>query len=90
MIPNPTTVLLLFFGASTFILIMLLPALLELKKPKDAGPRKIMEENIIPSQRFKPFEATFLANLEKEISKPNQTIIKRVADIIAFLPNLET
>jgi len=28
---------------AAFILILLLPALLELRKPKDAGPRKIAE-----------------------------------------------
>ncbi|MEM3673013.1 MAG: hypothetical protein QW468_02140 [Candidatus Bathyarchaeia archaeon] len=49
MTPNPTsTMLMLFLEISTFILIMLLPAFLELKQPKDAGPRRIYDFEITP------------------------------------------
>jgi hypothetical protein len=41
--------IIMIFGASAFILIMFLPALFELKKPKDARPRKINDE-VIESQ----------------------------------------
>jgi len=44
MIPNLTSIIvILILGIPILILIMLLPALLELKKPKDGGPRMIME-----------------------------------------------
>ena len=35
--------LLIFLIIVAFIIILLLPAILELRKPKDAGPRKITE-----------------------------------------------
>ncbi|MGD9131005.1 MAG: hypothetical protein PVH73_05470 [Candidatus Bathyarchaeota archaeon] len=30
---------------ASFIIVLLLPTILELRKPKDAGPRRITEEN---------------------------------------------
>ena len=41
---NPTDCLLLFIVIflMTFIIMVLLPSLLELRHPKDAGPRKIL------------------------------------------------
>jgi hypothetical protein len=90
MIPNlnPTTLMMLIFGVSTFIFIMFLPALLELKKPRDAGPRIIMDDVII-AQRFRAREIIPLANIEKEKFGLDQTIVKRITDIVSFLPNLE-
>jgi hypothetical protein len=90
MIPNlnPTTLMMLIFGVSTFILIMFLPALLELKKPRDAGPRIIMDDVII-AQRFRAREIFPLANIEKEKFGLDQTIVKRITDIVSFLPSLE-
>jgi len=90
MIPNlnPTTLMMLIFGVSTFIFIMFLPALLELKKPRDAGRRIIMDDVII-AQRFRAREIFPLANIEKEKFGLDQTIVKRITDIVSFLPNLE-
>jgi len=90
MIPNlnPPTLMMLIFGVSTFIFIMFLPALLELKKPRDAGRRIIMDDVII-AQRFRAREIFPLANIEKEKFGLNQTIVKRITDIVSFLPNLE-
>ncbi|HVP27086.1 MAG TPA: hypothetical protein VMT26_05415 [Candidatus Bathyarchaeia archaeon] len=78
----PTTFAMMILGLSTFILIMFLPALLELKNPKDAGPRRIMEE-ITPWQPM-----PILASMEKEI-KSDQILIDKILEIISVLPNLE-
>jgi len=78
----------LLLGVSAFILIMLLPAILELKRPRDAGPRIRMDDAVI-AQRFQYGEIIPLANMEEERFGLDQTIIKRIIDIIAFLPNLE-
>lgn len=85
MIPNPTptTFIMLILGASSFILLMLLPALVELKKPKDAGPRTIMNDAPITQSQIP------LANMEEE-HKSNKKIINKIASIIATLPNLES
>jgi hypothetical protein len=90
MIPNstPTIFVILIFGLSTFLFIMLLPALFELKRPKDAGPRKIMD-SMIPVQRFQLGQMISLVNAEEEKLGLNQVLVKKIAEIIAFLPNLE-
>ncbi len=78
----------LLFGVSVFIFIVLLPALLELKRPRDAGPRMIMGDAII-TWRFQGRGNMLLASIEEEKLGFDQTIVKRIADIIAVLPNLE-
>lgn len=90
MIPNPTptTLIMLLFGVSAFIFIMLLPALLELKRPRDAGPRKIMADVII-TQCFQARGTIPLASIEEEKFGLDQTIVKKIVDIIAVLSNLE-
>jgi hypothetical protein len=90
MIPNPTptTVVMLLFGVSVCIFIMLLPALLELKKPKDAGPRMIMDDVAI-NQHPQMRGGIPLASIEEEKFRPDQTLVKKIAEVIAFLPNLE-
>ncbi|MCL6578719.1 MAG: hypothetical protein K6T73_04950 [Candidatus Bathyarchaeota archaeon] len=83
-----TTLILLFSGVITFIIIMLLPALFELKKPKDGGPRIIMDDVIIvqylPKRKILP-----LQSIEEEKLALDQTIVRKITDIIAVLPNLE-
>ena len=81
MVPNPMTFIVLFLGVSTFILIMLLPAFLELKKPRDAGPRTIMNNIILIPQ--------LPVIMEDEKIVLDQTLRQKIASIIAFLPNLE-
>lgn len=76
-----TSALMLFFGVITLIIIMLLPAIMELKKPKDAGP-KMLEGN-------EQHEIELLVNIENDVKFDWATII-RVAEIIAFLPSLES
>jgi hypothetical protein len=80
-----TWFVMMVFGAIIFILIMFVPALLELKKPKDAGPRKIMDEDC-ESELGK--QLVSLGRMEEEV-KPDQVIIRKLADIIGVLPNLE-
>jgi hypothetical protein len=74
----------LFFGVVTFILVMFLPAFLELRKPKDAGPRRI-EENVV-SRKYQ----VQLASIERsEDTEADLAVIKKVANILSALPNLE-
>jgi len=81
MVPNPMTFIVLFLGVSTFIFIMLLPAFLELKKPRDAGPRTIMNNIILIPQ--------LPVIMEDEKIVLDQALRQKIASIIAFLPNLE-
>ncbi len=84
--PTPTTSIMLILGVSTFIFIMLLPVLLELKRPRDAGPRAIMDNiNAMQSQMRK----TLLIIDVEEGQAFDKGHIKKIMDIIAFLPNLE-
>jgi len=91
MIPNPTptTFIMLLFGVLTFILFMLLPAFLELKKPKDAGPKMIMDD-VVLRQVFQIKWNVPLMNIEEEKLRFDKIIIMKMRDIIAVLPNLET
>ncbi|MEM3458602.1 MAG: hypothetical protein QXN36_03120 [Candidatus Bathyarchaeia archaeon] len=83
-----TTFILLVSGVITFIIIMLLPALFELIKPKDAGPRIIMDDVIImqylPKKKLLP-----LQSIEEEKLGLDHAILKKITEIIAILPNLE-
>ncbi|MEM2105607.1 MAG: hypothetical protein QXV21_03955 [Candidatus Bathyarchaeia archaeon] len=82
--PNPTEFSAIIIGIATFIFIMLLPALIEIKKPKDAGPRTIEKSNIIPQAKEK-----LLFNLEEE-HYADQRLTQKVAEILGLLYNLET
>ena len=74
--------ILMVSGALSFILIMLLPALFELKKPQDAGPRKIMEEIAAGPPRIE------ISSMEKDV-EVNQDLLRKVSAVISVLPNLE-
>lgn len=43
-IPSLISIIPLFLGVLAFLFVMLLPTIIELKRPKDAGPRIILEE----------------------------------------------
>jgi hypothetical protein len=80
-----TTFVALAFGVVIFILLMFLPALLELRKPRDAGPRKIMDDIIIGESQMK------IASIEKsEEIEIDQALVKKMANVLSVLPNLET
>lgn len=76
-----TSAVMLFFGVITFIIIMLLPAIMELKKPKDAGPKTL--------ERDRQNGINLLVNMESD-AKFDWATIRRVAEIIAILPSLES
>jgi hypothetical protein len=84
--PTPTTFIMLILGVSTFIFIMLLPALLELKRPKDAGPRAIVDKIIVAQAQMR--KTLLIVDLEEERGF-DKRLIEKIADVIAFLPNLE-
>jgi len=65
---------------------MLLPALLELKKPKDEGPRIIMEN--VSEVQTQIMRMIPIANIEN-VQKFDSALIRPLAKIIAVLPNLE-
>ncbi|MEM3577070.1 MAG: hypothetical protein QXX51_01255 [Candidatus Bathyarchaeia archaeon] len=81
---NSTEFSALIIGIATFVFIMLLPALIEIKKPKDAGPRIIENSNITPQAKEKQ-----LFNMEEE-HHFDQQLTRKVAGILSFLYNLET
>jgi hypothetical protein len=85
MIPNLTAIILIITATPALILITFLPAFIELKKPKDGGPRMIMAKipQMNPLMRFIP-----LANIEDE-QKFDSLLIQTMANIIAVLPSLE-
>jgi hypothetical protein len=77
--------IMLFSGVVIFILIMFLPAFLELRRPNDSGPRRI-GENAAPDRHKMQ-----LASLERtERYEVDQAVLKKVASILSVLPNLET
>ncbi|MCJ7430985.1 hypothetical protein MUO83_07225 [Candidatus Bathyarchaeota archaeon] len=88
MIPdlNPATLMMLIFGVSTFIFIMFLPALLELKKPRDAGPRLIMDASVVTGSQERMKTLTKM----EDGAEIDRNLAKKLADIIAVLPNLES
>jgi hypothetical protein len=85
--PNPAIFIMLILGVFIFMLIMLLPALLELKKPKDTGPRVIMDNTLLVQPQTK--KTTLMVNLEEE-QKFDERLVKKIADVISVLPNLES
>ena len=87
MIPNPTSIItILILGTPILILIMFLPAILELREPKDGGPRMIMGG--IPEAGF-PVMAVFpIVNIEEE-QMFDYSLLRPLAKIIGVLPSLE-
>jgi len=87
MIPNLTPIIaILVFGIPVLILIMLLPAILELKKPKDGGPRIIMDS--FSEVQIQLMRMTPIASIENE-QRFDSAITQQLAKITAVLPNLE-
>jgi hypothetical protein len=87
MIPNLTLIIIILIGVTpALILIMFLPALFELKKPRDAGPREIVDS--IPEVKMLAMQVIPIANMEKE-QKFDVSLIQTIAKIIGSLPSLE-
>ncbi|MCX8152964.1 MAG: hypothetical protein N3E52_00855 [Candidatus Bathyarchaeota archaeon] len=87
MIPNLTQMLVLFsITVPLLVFVTLLPAFLELKKPRDKGPRMIMEtapESIVFSIYSFPIE-----DIERE-QKFDVSLIHTIAMVLESLPNLD-
>jgi hypothetical protein len=86
MIPSPNllSMITVFFGILFFLILTFLPSIVELKKPKDPGPRIIVEYNHI-----------YLSDLENRKSedgelKANVSILGEIMAILTFLPDLES
>jgi len=87
MIPNLTSIApILILGIPVLILVMLLPAILELKKPKDEDPRRILDD--ISEVQIQIMRMTHIVNIERE-QRFDSGIIQPLAKIIAVFPNLE-
>ncbi len=87
MIPNPTSaILLVAIGAPALILVMFLPAFLELRRPRDGGPRIIM--NGFQRIAAKPLSAINVVDIEEEL-RFNQSLLLRLVKVIEVLPCLE-
>ena len=87
MIPNLTSIIaILILGIPILVLIMLLPALLELKKPKDGGPRLILDN--ISEVQIQIMRMIPIASIEDE-QKFESALIQTLAKIIEVLPSLE-
>lgn len=85
MIPNLTEIIIIFTAIPMLILIMFLPALIELKMPKDSGPRIIPSEN---SEMIRIKYCIPFANMEDE-QNFDTSLIETMSKIVAFLPSLE-
>ncbi len=83
---SPITLIILCTPALLFF--MLLPTLLEIKKPKDAGPRLIMPEALELPQTL-PTQAFAIIDLE-ECQELDFLIRPLVSDILDALPSLES
>jgi hypothetical protein len=86
MLPNLTAIIVIIITTPALLLIMFLPAFVELKKPKDGGPRKIMGK--IPKVNLYMMRFIPLASIEDE-QKFDRSLIQTMAKIIAVLPSLE-
>jgi hypothetical protein len=86
MIPNLTTITILMASSLALILITFLPAFIELKKPKDEGPRMIMAK--IPGMNSHIARFISLANIEDEQAYDG-SLSQKMVNVIAVLPSLE-
>ncbi|MCL5949487.1 MAG: hypothetical protein M1490_03305 [Candidatus Bathyarchaeota archaeon] len=64
---------------------MFLPAIIELKKPKDAGPRLITDSF---AQMHLSALKTALLNIEDELKFDSQ-LSGKIGNFLRFIPNLE-
>ncbi|MCW4046920.1 MAG: hypothetical protein NWE99_05085 [Candidatus Bathyarchaeota archaeon] len=89
MIPNLTAIILLIVATPMLILAVFLPTIIELKKPKDKGPRVIMAEIPqvqTPMPRIIP--KLNIISVEEEQAF-DHSLIQSIAQVIEVLPSLE-
>jgi len=86
MIPNLATLIVTLVSAvGLSVSLLFLPALIELRKPKDAGPRSICDSFL--QMRLRTLK-TDLFNLEDDWKFESQPIDK-LENSLFFIPNLE-
>ncbi len=83
----PLVLVVLFLGSAVLFLLMLLPSFLELKKPKDAGPRMIMDDAAGLTAQTMRFEINFISSLEEKDSSAK--LKPTLADILGVLQNID-
>ena len=87
MVANLSLVIaILSFGTPLFMLIVFLPAIIELKKPKDCGPRMIASR--VPNVGLATAPLYYLANIEEDQNFAN-SVLCPLMKILESLPNLE-
>jgi hypothetical protein len=86
MISDLISTIILIVGAPALFLIMFLPALFELRRPRDKGPRRIMEN--CPGTSFVSPPVVAVRNIEEDCMF-DQTLLSRLGSVIAVLPCLE-
>lgn len=83
--PNPLFEIALFFGILFFIILTFLPSIIELKKPKDPGPRIIREYDIVYIH-----DLDLKKTYEEDELKVNTLIFRDAMAFLTFLPDLES
>jgi len=78
---------LIVLAAPVLLVVMLLPALLELRKPMDAGPRLIMTD-IIELTGF-AWHSPMLANIDADEGLDFK-LLTHIGKMLAILPNLDS
>jgi hypothetical protein len=76
----------LSFGTPLFVLIVFLPAIIELWKPKDCGPRMITYR--VPNAGLATGPLNYLANIEED-QQFASSVFHPLMKILESLPNLE-
>lgn len=93
MIPNPNSVSIIaaLFGILFFIILTLLPSIIELKRPKDPGP-KIIKDYDYETLHDLDVETNLVeSNNDMEITlEAGNLILKEITVVLAALPNLES
>jgi hypothetical protein len=86
MIPSFITLFTAVPTAAIVIMLMFLPAIIELKKPQDAGPRSITN---FPTNWHLSALKMDLFDIEDEL-KLDSSLVGKVGSFLSFIPNLES
>lgn len=87
MMPDASPLFALFvLGAPVFLFLMFLPAVVELKKPQDAGPRLITESTL--NVAFPTVDLGSLVNIESG-TQIDLTLTTALSGFLSFLPKLD-
>jgi hypothetical protein len=79
-----TLIVTLIVTSVIFVALLFLPAIIELKKPKDAGPRLICDF----SQILLSYLKISLLNIEEDLKFDSQ-FTSKIGVFLRFIPNLE-